>query len=97
MKGLRTMNNKTKKLQDMYEVYRREYGSEMEYDYYYYDDDIADMIASTIHCTKLGQENITMEDKIEEYLLECDDPELEESVEINSLGFYEDEDGNMWT
>lgn len=38
-----------------------------------------------------------MEDKIEEYLLEYDDPELEEGVEINSLGFYEDEDGNMWT
>lgn len=54
MKGLRTMNNKTKELQDMYEVYRREYGNEMEHDYYYYDDDIADILASTIHCTKIG-------------------------------------------
>ena len=54
MKGLRTMNNKTKELQDIYVVYRREYVSEMEHDYYYYDDDIADILASAIHCTKIG-------------------------------------------
>ena len=35
--------------------------------------------------------------KIDEYLFECEDSELELDVEINSLGFYEDEDGNMWT
>ena len=49
MKGLRTMNNKTKELQDMYEVYRREYGSEMEHDYYYYDEEKYAMIGQETH------------------------------------------------
>ena len=56
MKGLRTMMNKEQRLVEEFRIREELYGNDMLDEYFYYADDIEDLVKNLVHAVKLGQE-----------------------------------------
>ena len=54
MKGLGTMMNKEQRLIDELRMREELYGNDMLDEYFYYEDDIEDLVKNLVHAVKLG-------------------------------------------
>ena len=54
MKGLSTMMNKEQRLVDEFKMREELYVNDMLDEYFYYEDDIEDLVKNLVHAVKLG-------------------------------------------